>query len=67
MVKRICDVCGKAAIGMQLFSCCTSIVCGEHADSSLREMKPGEKKGGGECYYYRFEELSTEGEDQSPP
>lgn len=53
-VKPICDVCGREAIGMQTLGCCASTVCEEHAESQLREMKPGEKKEWGICYFVRF-------------
>lgn len=55
-VKRTCDVCGKDAIGMQTLGCCSSTVCEEHAESQLREMRPGEKKEWGICYFVRFGE-----------
>jgi hypothetical protein len=55
-MKKTCDVCGKEAIGIQCLGCCASTVCGEHAEQMLRELKPGEKKEWGVCYYYRFEE-----------
>jgi hypothetical protein len=53
-MKRTCDVCDKEAIGMQILGCCGSTVCEEHAENQLREMKPGEKKEWGACYFYRF-------------
>jgi hypothetical protein len=54
-MKRTCDVCGKEAIGIQCLGCCASTVCAEHAEEMLRDLKPGEKKEWGICYYYRFE------------
>lgn len=53
-MKRTCDVCGEEAVGMQILGCCCSTVCEEHAEYHLREMKPGEKKEWGVCYFYRF-------------
>ncbi len=53
-MKKTCDVCGKEAIGMQIMGCCSSILCEEHADVHLKELKPGEKKEWGVCYFYRF-------------
>ncbi|MDI6718278.1 MAG: hypothetical protein QMD46_01515 [Methanomicrobiales archaeon] len=55
-MDQICDVCGRAAIGIQIFGCCASTVCEEHADARLRELGPGKKRGWGECYFYRFED-----------
>jgi hypothetical protein len=55
-MKRTCDVCGKEAIGIQCLGCCGSTVCKEHAEIQLREMKPGERKEWGICYFYRFED-----------
>ena len=55
VMKQICDFCGKEAIGIQSLECCYSTVCEEHAESQLCEMKPGEKKEWGVCYFYRFE------------
>ncbi|MDD1709409.1 MAG: hypothetical protein LUQ37_00700 [Methanoregulaceae archaeon] len=52
--ERICDVCGKEAIGMQILGCCGSTVCEEHAEQQLRALNPGEKKEWGVCYFYRF-------------
>ena len=52
--KKTCDICGKEAIGMQIMGCCSSTLCEEHADAHLKELKPGEKKEWGVCYFYRF-------------
>jgi hypothetical protein len=56
MTERVCDLCGKKAIGMQYFGCCCSMVCDEHADALLRTLKAGERKEWGVCYFYRFED-----------
>ena len=53
-MRRVCDVCGKEAIGMQIMGCCTSVVCEEHAEPMLRGLKPGELKEWGICCYLRF-------------
>jgi hypothetical protein len=53
-MKITCDVCGKRAIGIQILGCCCSTVCEEHAEQQLRELKPGEKKEWGVCYFVRF-------------
>ena len=53
--KRTCDVCGKDAIGIQILGCCGSTVCEEHAADMLKDMKPGEKKEWGACFFYRYE------------
>jgi len=52
--KKTCDVCGKEAVGMQILGCCASTVCEEHAEYQLRDMKPGEQKEWGVCYFFRF-------------
>jgi hypothetical protein len=53
-MRRTCTVCGKEAIGMQILECCTSLVCEEHADPMLRDLKPGELKEWGVCCFLRF-------------
>lgn len=45
---------------MQTLGCCASTVCEEHAESQLREMKPGEKKEWGICYFVRFADAGGE-------
>ncbi len=55
-MKPVCDICGKEAIGIQCLGCCGTTVCGDHALPILRDLKPGEKKDWGACYFYRFEE-----------
>jgi hypothetical protein len=52
--KMKCEYCAKDAIGYQGFGCCSAYVCLDHADSLLLELKPGEKKVSGECYFDRF-------------
>ncbi len=59
-MKRTCDVCGKDAIGIQCLGCCAATVCLEHAESALRELKPGERKEWGACFYLRFEVNSVQ-------
>lgn len=49
-----CDFCAKAAIGMQILGCVTQNVCEDHAEKMLAEMKPGERKDWGECYFVRY-------------
>jgi len=54
-MKKTCDVCGKEAIGIQILGCCSSSVCEEHALAPMRDMKPGEKKEWGGCFFWRYE------------
>ncbi len=54
-MKKTCDVCGKPAIGIQMLGCCSASVCEEHAESFMKELKPGEQKSWGTCFFYRFE------------
>ena len=58
MTKEIpvCDFCGDAAIGVQILGCCKQEVCYRHAEPQLREMKPGEEKSWGICYFVRYDE-----------
>lgn len=58
-MPRVCDVCGKEAIGMQIMGCCTSTVCEEHAEPMLRGLKPGELKEWGICCFLRFGETTV--------
>ena len=51
-----CDFCAKKAIGMQILGCVTQNVCEDHAEKMLVEMKPGERKDWGECYFIRYDE-----------
>lgn len=53
--KPKCARCGKDAIGFQSIGCCFSHVCGDHAESILLSLKPGEKRSSGECYFERFD------------
>jgi hypothetical protein len=50
----ICQVCGKPAIGMQIFGCCSSTVCEDHAEKTLLIMEPGERSEYGACYFWRY-------------
>ncbi len=54
----VCEVCGKRAIGIQSLGCCASTVCEEHAETMLREAKPGETIAWGVCAFQRFAEHS---------
>lgn len=55
MEKRpTCERCGKEAIGFQSMEGGFEYVCGEHADSLLLALKPGEKKVYGVCVLERF-------------
>ncbi|RQD79397.1 MAG: hypothetical protein D5R99_08405 [Methanocalculus sp. MSAO_Arc1] len=56
MTQKKCSICGEDAIGAQVYGCCGSYVCLEHADSNLRKLAPGEKLELGACYYLRFSE-----------
>ncbi len=49
-----CEICGRDAIGIQCLGCCAAKVCVEHAVAQLREMKPGEHREWGVCYFIRF-------------
>lgn len=53
--NTICQICGKPAIGMQILGCCEVIVCEDHAEQVLADMKPGEKKEYGACYFWRYQ------------
>jgi len=53
----LCHVCGKPAIGMQIFGCCPSTVCEDHAEKILLSMKPGEKSEYGACFFWRYTPL----------
>jgi hypothetical protein len=55
MAEKIkCEYCDKDAEGYQGFGCCFAYVCMDHADTFLRDLKPGEKLSSGECYFWRF-------------
>ena len=60
MERQVCSVCGKAAIGLQIMGCCHSVVCEEHAEPMLRQLKPGELKEWGVCCFLRFAETSPD-------
>ncbi|GAB7015929.1 hypothetical protein JCM10550A_12970 [Methanogenium cariaci] len=57
-----CDFCEKKAIGMQILGCVSQNVCEDHAEQMLVEMKPGERKDWGECYYIRYGNETNPGE-----
>ncbi len=59
--RPACEVCGKEAIGIQSIGCCASTVCEEHAESKLRDAKPGKTIAWGVCAFQRFPEPSGEG------
>ncbi len=52
--KMKCEYCNKDAIGYQGYGCCSAYVCADHADRFVLELKPGERKISGECYFERF-------------
>jgi hypothetical protein len=53
--KPKCYLCGKDAVGFQSIGCSYLNVCGEHADSHILALKPGEKQSVGEsCFFERF-------------
>ncbi len=39
---------------MQILGCVAQEVCEDHAEKMLVEMKPGERKDWGECYFIRY-------------
>ncbi len=57
---KTCAICGKPAIGLQFYGCCCTPVCEDHAETALRELKPGEKKEWGVCYFWRFRQPGIE-------
>lgn len=59
-MTKTCDVCGKTAIGIQCYGCCSTLVCEEHADAMLRELEPNGRKGWGACYFWRFRQPGIE-------
>ncbi|HDQ07751.1 MAG TPA: hypothetical protein ENN44_03085 [Methanoculleus sp.] len=54
--RPICEFCGEPAIGVQILGCCKQEVCHRHAEQLLRDMKPGERKEWGVCYFVRYDE-----------
>lgn len=50
-----CDRCGKEAIGIESFGCCSAYVCSEHASVLLLDLPPGKTLSSGECYLERFD------------
>jgi len=57
-VKNPCAYCGKEAIGIQIYGCCSVTVCADHADEQLKALHPGDRNDLGACYLYRFPESS---------
>ncbi|MDO8841614.1 MAG: hypothetical protein Q7J09_11685 [Methanocalculus sp.] len=53
---EVCTICGRKAVGCQIYGCCGSYVCFEHADKHLQNLRPGEKLDLGACYFLRFPE-----------
>lgn len=49
-----CRFCDKEAIGYQGYGCCSEYVCADHADRFVLDLKPGERKSSGECYFERY-------------
>lgn len=58
--EKKCARCGKDAIGVESFGCCTAYVCGEHASSLLLDLAPGTTLFSGECYLERFSSSKEE-------
>jgi len=55
MAERMkCEKCGKDAIGFQGFGCSAEFVCADHADRTLLDLKPGQRKICSECVYERY-------------
>ncbi len=54
--RPVCEFCGEPAIGVQILGCCRQEVCYRHAEQQLRDMKSGEQKEWGICYYVRYDE-----------
>jgi len=52
--EKKCVRCGKDAIGVESFGCCTAYVCSDHASSLLLDLAPGTTLSSGECYLERF-------------
>lgn len=52
--KKKCGYCDRDAIGFQGFGCCAEYVCPDHASNFVLDLKPGEKKVSGECYFERY-------------
>lgn len=50
-----CARCGKDAIGLESFGCCSAYVCSEHASALLLDLPPGKTLSSGECYLERFD------------
>ncbi|MCK9579134.1 MAG: hypothetical protein M0Q92_01640 [Methanoregula sp.] len=53
--RKKCEYCEQDAIGIQSLGSCVSLVCQNHADSSLLALKPGEKLAYEYCYLERFD------------
>jgi hypothetical protein len=60
----VCEICGKKAIGIQSLGCCASTVCADHAESALRDAKPGEMIVAECSVFKRFEESPDAGNEQ---
>ncbi|TAJ43845.1 hypothetical protein [Methanofollis fontis] len=50
-----CAICGKPAIGMEIYGCCAAEVCREHASERLLALSPGERRDEGACMLWRYE------------
>jgi hypothetical protein len=50
-----CARCGKDAIGIESFGCCSAYVCSDHASALLLDLPPGKTLSSGECYLERFD------------
>jgi len=51
-----CAVCGNPAIGTQVMGCCAAEVCAAHAHPTLLDLKPGESRAEGDCYFRGYSE-----------
>ncbi|MCQ1537645.1 hypothetical protein FTO68_01380 [Methanocalculus taiwanensis] len=60
MTDYRCTICGEKAVGCQVYGCSGSYVCLLHADAHLLNLKPGERKEWGACYFLRFLESDTD-------
>ncbi|MEN6342476.1 MAG: hypothetical protein ABFC89_07930 [Methanospirillum sp.] len=62
--RPVCEICGKKAIGIQSLGCCAATVCAEHAESALRDAKPGEMIVAEFSVFKRFEDSPDARDEQ---
>jgi len=62
--RPVCEICGKRAIGIQSLGCCAATVCADHAESALRDAKPGEMIVAEFSVFKRFEGSLDAGNEQ---